>query len=268
MILETNANPLKIYILADMEGISGIRRMEQVQSSSGEYEAGRRLMMQDINVAIEGAFAGGAVEVIVADTHGGGGQVRVEEMDARAVYEMPGDGRLMPSLDATFAGVILLGHHARAGTVNGFLDHTMNSGSWFEYRINDQVVGEIGIEAAWAGQYGVPVIMVAGDAATADEARATLGDVECAVVKWGVGRNKAKCLSLEAAHHIIHDAAARAVRRSREFTPFTPQLPATIQLTFYRTDMCEEYAFRPGVERVDARTLRRTIHSLNDVASW
>jgi D-amino peptidase len=259
---------MKIYILADMEGISGIRKMEQVQSASSEYEDGRRMMMQDINVAVDGAFQGGATEVVVADTHGGGGQVRVREMDRRAVYETPGQGRLMPSLDESFDGLILLGHHARAGTVNGFLDHTMNSSGWFEYRINDQVVGEIGIEAAWAGHYKVPVIMVEGDQATAEEARQTLGDVECAIVKWGIGRNRAKCLSTEAAHQVLGETVCRAVRRAREFKPFTPLLPATIQLTFYRTDMCEEYAFRPGTERVNARTLRRTVHSLLDVCRW
>src|SRR5690606_13044920 len=101
-------------------------------------------------------------EVIVADTHGGGGQLRLAEMDDRAIYELPGAGMMMPSLDRDFAGVILLGHHARAGTLNGFLDHTMNSKAWFEYRLNGQVIGEIGIEAAFAGHFGVPVIMVSG----------------------------------------------------------------------------------------------------------
>lgn len=259
---------MKIYILADMEGISGIRQMVQVQPGSAEYEAGCRLMMHDINACVEGAFTGGASEVVVCDTHGGGGQVRVQEMDERALYEMPGCGRLMPALDASFAGVVLLGHHGRAGTLNGFLDHTMNSSEWFEYRINDQVVGEIGIEAAWAGQYGVPVIMVSGDEATAAEARELLGDVECAVVKWGLGRNKARCLPLERAHDVVRETTCRAVGRAAQCRPFTPTLPAVIQLTLYRSDMCDNYAFRPGVERVDARTVRRTIHSLNDVSRW
>src|SRR5512137_2916195 len=100
---------MKIYILADMEGISGIRKHAQVDSSSPEYAEGRALMTQDINAAVEGAFEGGAEDVVVADTHGGGGQLRLEDMHPRAVYEMPGRGSLMPSLDETFAGVILLG---------------------------------------------------------------------------------------------------------------------------------------------------------------
>ncbi len=263
-----NTTPMKIYILADMEGISGIRRMEQVQRDSSEYAEGRTLMMKDINAAVDGAFAGGATKVVVADTHGGGGQVRVGEMDSRAVYEMPGAGSMMPSLDKTFDGVILLGHHAKAGTMNGFLDHTMNSGGWFEYRINGKVVGEIGIEAAYAGHFGVPVIMVSGDEATAKEARSTLGKVECAVVKWGIGRNKARCLPLEKAHAIVREAATRAVARAKSFIPFKPKLPATIQLTFYRTDMAEEFAFRPGAQRVDARTVRRVAHSLREICQW
>lgn len=260
---------MKIYILADMEGISGIRMMEQVQKEHPEhFEPARKLMMQDINACAAGCFDGGATEVVVCDTHGGGGQSRVEDLDERLRSETPGGGRLMPSLDASFAGVILLGHHARAGTVGGFLDHTMSSAEWFAYRLNGQEVGEIGIEAAWAGQYDVPVIMVEGDEATAVEARETLGDVACAVVKRGVSRNRAHCLPLPEAHRIVRETAADAVRQARDFKPFKPSLPATIELTLYRSDMCERVAFRRGVERVDARTVRWHAESLNDVLLW
>jgi D-amino peptidase len=261
---------VKVYILADMEGISGIRVWDQTRSDAPRYFEGRRLMMRDINAAVAGAFDGGAEEVVACDTHGGGGQVELAEMDERAVYEMPTpNGGMMPALDESFSGVILLGHHARAGTVNGFLDHTMNSREVFEVRINDRVVGEAGIEAAYAGHYGVPVIMVSGDAATASEARELLGDVECAVVKWGLCRNKARCMPVGKANELIRATAARAVQRAREkaFRPFRPALPATIEMTLYRSDYCERYV-RAGVERVDARTVRRTIESLEDVFRW
>jgi D-amino peptidase len=129
-------------------------------------------------------------------------------------------------------------------------------------------VGEIGIEAAYAGHYGVPVIMVSGDQATAEEARTLLGDVECATVKWGIGRNKARCVSLPAARDAIREAARRAVSRAGVFKPFQPTLPVTLQLTLYRSDMAEEYAARVGVERVDARTVRRVVHSLKEIHRW
>lgn len=259
---------MKIYILADMEGISGIRRVEQVQSASPEYAEGRGLMIAEINAAIGAAFDAGAAEVVACDTHGGGGQVRVGEMDERAVYETPNAGRLMPSLDESFDAVVLLGHHARAGTQNGFLDHTMSSASWYEYRINDLVAGEIAIEAAYAGHYGVPVVMVAGDEAAVREARDLLGTVEGAVVKWGIGRNRAKCLALPRAHAEVRKAVGRALETPGRFTPFRPDLPATIQLTFYRSDMADDIGARPGIDRVDARTVRRQITSLLDVCRW
>ncbi len=264
----------KIYILADMEGVSGIRMPEQVKrDGSSEYEQGRRLMMKDINAAIEGCFEGGAEEVVACDTHGGGGQIRLEEMDDRAIYETPAAGRLMPSLDDSFTGVILLGHHARAGTLNGFLDHTMSSAEWFRFTFNGVELGEIGIEAAWAGHYGVPVIMISGDAATAAEARQTLGDaVECAVVKWGLGRNRARCLSLSRAHALIRETAARAVRRAisgdHDFRSYRPALPAIVELTFNRSDAADAASLRRAVERVDARTVRRRVESLLDIYFW
>jgi D-amino peptidase len=259
---------MKIYILADMEGISGIRIPEQVSRGSAEYASACELMMQEINVAIEAAIDAGAAEIVACDTHGGGGQVQVQRMDSRAVYETPNRGQMMPSLDESFAGVILLGHHARAGTLNAFLDHTMSSESWFEYRINNQAVGEIGIEAAYAGHFDVPVIAVTGDGAAAAEAKELLGDVECAVVKWGVGRNRARCLALPEAHRRVREAIDAAVRSAERFTPWKPSLPATVQLTLYRSDMADNLAAQPGIERVDARTVRKRAASLKDVHIW
>ncbi|MCX7019883.1 MAG: M55 family metallopeptidase [Candidatus Sumerlaeota bacterium] len=256
---------MKIYILADMEGVSGLRVMSQVQSDSPEYAEGRKLMIDEMNAAVDAAFAAGATEVIAADTHGSGVQLRIGEMDARAIYERPNAGRMMPSLDKSFSGVILLGHHARAGTFNGFLDHTMSSMSWFEYRLNGQVMGEIGIEAAYAGHYDVPVIMVSGDEAAAVEATELLGDVECAIVKWGIGRNVAKCLPVRRAHETIRQSITRALAAPERFKPFKPVLPATIELTLYRSDMADDLAVHPDVERVDARAVRRTITTLLDV---
>lgn len=260
---------MKIYILADMEGISGIRLPEQCnKSTDGTYPLeGSNLMMQEINAAVDAAFEAGAKEVVVNDTHEGGGQVQIEKMDQRATYETPGASSLMPSLDDSFSGVILLGHHARAGTLGAFLDHTVDSHEWFECRVNDQVVGEIGIEAAYAGHYNVPVIMVSGDDYTEREAKELLGEVECAVVKYGICRSSAKCLPLSKAHKAVQDAVKTALKSIKKYKPYKPSVPATVQLTVYRSDMADIKAAKPGVERVDARTVRKQVDSLRDICS-
>lgn len=258
---------MKIYILADMEGISGIRKMEQVQTSgSTEYLPACKLMMEDMNAAISAAFEAGATEVVACDTHGGGGQINVDKMDPRATYEMPFPGVMMPSLDKSFSGVVLLGHHAMAGTMNAFLDHTMSSKEWFEFRINGRIVGEMAIEAAYAAHFGVPVIAVSGDEATAAEARKFFGKVECAIVKKAVGRrNSVNCLPIPEAHKRIRKAIITAIRNIKQYRPWKPKLPATLELTMCRTDMVEKYLSDPRIKRIDARTLRAKITSLKDI---
>jgi D-amino peptidase len=259
---------MKIYILADMEGVSGIRRIEQVQSDRPENAAGCRLMMEEINVAVAAALEAGAQEVIACDTHGGGGQVLVEQMDPRGIYETPRPGAMMPSLDESFSGVVLLGHHAMAGTADAFLDHTMSSQSWFQYTLNGQAMGEIGIEAAWAGHFNVPVIAVTGDEAAEAEARRLLGEIPCAAVKRAVGRNRARCLSVQAAHKRIAEAIGQAVERVGTFKPFKPELPATAELTLYRTDMADAWAGRRDVQRIGPRTLRAELSTLHDLPGF
>jgi D-amino peptidase len=261
---------MKIYIHTDAEGISGIFSLDQLDPAGRDFADARRLIMADMNAAVDAAFAAGATEVVVCDTHAMGGQLLPFEMDSRATYTTPNMGHSLPFLDESFGGIVLLGHHARAGTLNAFLEHTMSSRVWFELRINGRPVGEMAIEAAWAGHYGVPVIAVSGDAATAAEARADLGDVECAVVKWAVGRNRARVLPPETAHAEIRRAVGQAVKRrlAGEFLPFRPTLPATVELTLQRTDTADEMAARPGTERVDARTIRRVVQSLIDICKW
>jgi D-amino peptidase len=259
---------MNIYILADMEGVSGIHSPDQVDRSKPEFEAGCRLLLEEMNVAVDAALAAGATHVRVCDTHGGGGNVQPAMLDVRARSETPLRGRMMPSLDPSFAGVVLLGHHARAGTIGGFLDHTISSRSWFEFRINGQCVGEIGIEAAYAGHFGVPVIAVTGDEATAREARELLGPVPCAVVKSATTRNRAQCLALPDAHARVREAIASGIRAAGTLHPFRPDLPATVQLTLYRTDMAEDLLGTPGTERVDARTLRKTVATLQEIRAW
>lgn len=260
---------MKIYVLADMEGIGGIRLMEQVfKHHPDSYAEGRRLMTSEINLCVDELSRQGVTDILVADTHGGGGQLNLSEMDPRATYELPFGHHIMPGLDDSFDGVILLGHHARAGTQNAFLDHTFSSASIFEYRLNGRVYGEIGIEAAYAAHYGVPVILCSGDAAMAAEACADLGNVTCAVLKWSIGRNRARCLPVAQAHETLRSAIRNAIANIAAYQPLEVSLPATIEKTFYRTDHADEAADHPDVERVDGRTVRRHIGSLLDVRRW
>jgi D-amino peptidase len=262
---------LKIYILADMEGISGIRKPEEVSTRdsqvAGEYAHGRKLMMAEINAAVAGCFDGGATEVVACDTHGGGGQVQLAEMDERAIYETPGLGMMMPALDKTFAGVILIGHHGMAGTANGFLEHTMSSETIYNWKMNGRCIGEIAIEACYAGHHNVPTIMVAGDGAVCAEAKEFFGDIETACVKWAISRNRARCLPGKAGCKLVRETCQRAVERAGrgEFKPYRPTMPATMEIEFQRNDYADAAVANAAYERTGPRSIRWIAHNLKEV---
>ena len=252
---------MRIYVLCDMEGTSGIWRHEQVASSSPHYQEGRQLLMGDVNAAIAGAIDGGATELVVCDTHAMGWNFRLSEMDGRAEYETPTHACPMPALDESFAGLILTGHHAMAGTVDGFLDHTMSPDHWFRFRIDGQEVGEIGMETAHAGHFDVPLIMVTGDEAACREAAALCAGIVTVPVKRGLGRNRARCLPPERAHTHIREGAAKAVRIAKDLAPWKLDTPIALELAFTRSDYADQAAAADGVERVDARTVRKSVPS-------
>jgi len=259
----------KIYIMTDMEGISGVREPFQCDRKHPEWQTARRLLVDDVNAAIAGAFEGGADEVLVSDGHGGGFNFILEEMDPRATYERPkGAHDYLTGLDETFSGVFQVGAHAMAGTLGGFLDHTQSSVRWFEYRINGRPCGEIGQVGAGAGYYGVPILLVTGDRAACEEAQAFFGEIETVAVKEAISRNRARCLHPQQARELIRQAAKRAVGLAGKIEPWRLEPPIEVTLTYTRQDYADQVAHNPCVERLDARTVRKVVQRGIDVLGF
>jgi len=259
----------KIYMMTDMEGVSGIGTMAMMARDGSEFQRCRRLLGGDVTAAVAGAFDGGASEVVVDDAHGGGGNFIIEELDRRAVYERSCGARAwMPSLDDTFTGLFQVGCHAMAGTVNAFLDHTQSSTSWFRFWLGGREMGEMGQVAAIAGHFGVPTLLVTGDEGACAEAREFFPGAETVAVKQARGRNHATCLHPERAQQMIHEAAARAAKLVGELEPLVVPTPTEVKITFTRADYADGVAARPGVERVDARTVRATVDSVVNLLAF
>jgi D-amino peptidase len=213
--------------------------------------------MGDLNAAIDGAFAGGAEHVTVLDSHGGGGSFLLELLDPRAENDTKPNGKWWGILDETYQGTFFIGAHAMAGTMNGFLDHTQSSQSWYNYSVNGRKMGELAQWAMVAGHFGVPMLMVSGDERACVEAHEFFRPVETAIVKRGIGRNRAELVDLAEARARIREAARRAVAHVGQAQPFVPTKPMEILLEYTRADYADAGAGRPGVERIDARTVRK-----------
>ena len=265
---------MRIYIMTDMEGASGIRRGDKGFCSAGgaEYPRGRKLLTGDVNAAVEGALAGGATQVVVNDAHGGGNHVLVEELHPRAVLESPVSGRAgqyLPSLSRRFDAVFIVGAHAMAGTKKAFLDHTQSGTSWYNYSLNGKKYGEIGQFAVIAGHYGVPVVLVTGDLAATREARALLGkSIETVAVKEALSRYVARSIHPPEAHAMIKEAAQRAMAKAGKVKPLKIKCPIKVKLELQRTDQADGYDGRPGIRRLDARTIACTVPTQADILNF
>jgi D-amino peptidase len=258
---------MKLLISADMEGVSGIVSWEQVTPGHPEYLArGRRLMTGDVNAAVNGAFEGGASEVVVSDGHWDAGNILLEELDPRARLNTgsPSPFSMLQSLDDTPApdALMLLGYHALSGTKKAILDHTWSDTRVRAVYLNDQLVGEIGLNAALAGAHGVPVIALTGDQHACAEGQDLLGAaLEIAVVKNATGRFAAQCLPLAESRERICEAAARGVIRLREGrapAPFAVSAPVRLAAEFVHTQHADRAYLMPGTERVSGTRLEYT----------
>lgn len=259
---------MKIYIAVDMEGISGISSPEYVLKDGRHYAEGQRLMTADVNAAVRGAFDGGADEVIVADVHSVSGNLLVEELDPRALLltGTPHQPRF-PFLDTSVSGLFLLGYHAMAGTTAANLEHTMSSMQWHRFCVNGKPYGELGIDAEIAAESGVPVVMVSGDDKLCEEAKSWLGNLETAMVKQGLGRQSALCLSPKRGQEVVYQHAKRAAERltAGEVFPM-PEIPspAIVRLT-YKMVPDADAANGYGTKRIDGYTVETPYTHLSDM---
>lgn len=258
---------MKLLLSADMEGISGITTWDQVKPGHPEYlSRGRRLMTGDVNAAINGAFEGGVDEVVVSDGHWNADNILIEELDPRARLNSgsPSPFAMLQSIDDRPPpdAVMLVGYHALSGTKKSVLDHTWSDSRIRSVWINDVLLGEIGLNAALAAEYGVPVIALTGDQHACLEGQELLGPaLEIAVVKNATGRYAAQCLPLAEARERICEAAARAVlkfREGRSARPYSVSAPVRLTVEFKESQHVDRAYLMPGTERLDGTRLQYT----------
>jgi D-amino peptidase len=250
---------VRVYVKADMEGISGVVSPTQLVPGSPEHENARRLLMHDLNAVLEGAFSAGCTEVVIYDAHGAGLNVDVGELDRRAVVV---SGRpqftdgFFCGLDGSFEALFLVGYHARAGAADALLPRSYDD-DIASMCVNTTELGEIGLEAALAGKFGVPLAFVSGDSGAVREAKELLGEeLETVEVKQAITSTSAVCLPAAQTHRLLRDAAARAVRKARHMPTVVFQSPTVLEVTFRTRGSADALESSSAVERTGECSVR------------
>lgn len=261
---------LKIYISADMEGLTGVVTGDQLGPGGFEYERFRQIMTDEVNAVIDAAREAGANEFLVSDSHGNGQNLLIDQLpdDVEIVRSWPRALGMMQGIDDTFDGVIFVGYHASTTNSTGVRAHTKSSANVTDLQVNGQHMSEGSWNAAIAGEFGVPVILVTGDDAAVEEVSSQIGDIEGAVVKKNHGFHSATTLTPAAGKKLIRSKTKAAIQRIGEFKPYVLNGPPVVQLSLKNYQPVELLAYLRDVKRVDSHTIEYAATDMTDASRF
>ncbi len=251
--------------MTDIEGISGIYTNEQVSEGGSRFREGREFMTAEINVCADACKEAGAEKVYVRDAHGGSFTVLWDKLSPSVDYLVSGytGAERYPGI-SDCDGLILLGYHAMAGTPGGILEHTMNSAGVQNYWLNGLRIGETAIDAAIAGDRGVPVIMVSGDDKLEAEVSEILPWAVTAVVKRGITWRGGILLPPGKARAIIREKTLEAVRNIGRMKPYVVEKPVKLRVEQVERGRLPDAYAKPYMEIIDGRTYEVTAASAEE----
>lgn len=249
---------LKIHISVDMEGIAGAVTGEQLGPTGFEYGRFRDFMTREAVAAVNAAKAAGATEIVVADSHGNGQNLLIDQFpaDVRVIRSWPRRLGMVAGIDDNVDAAMFIGYHAGTNNPTGVRAHTFSSANLTRVALNGVNVTEGSWNAAIAGHFNVPVIMMSGDDAAIAEVRKAVGNIEAAETKRSFGFHSAITITPEASVELIGQRALAALRRLQDFKPMKVQTPVTVDVSFKNYMPAEILAYLPLFERTDSHSIR------------
>lgn len=249
---------LKVHISVDMEGVAGVVTGEQLGPTGFEYARFREFMTREALSAIEAAKAGGATEIVVADSHGNGQNLLIDQLppDVRIIRSWPRRLGMVAGIDDGVDAAIFIGYHAGTNNASGVRAHTFSSANLTRVALNGTNVTEGSWNAAIAGHFGVPVVMMSGDDAAIEEVRKAVGPIEAAETKRSLGFHAASTITPQASYDLIRQRVQAAFARLSSFKPLQVQTPVVVDVSFKNYLPAEVLAYLPLFERTDSHSIR------------
>jgi D-amino peptidase len=266
-----DSDGLRIFISTDMEGIAGAVTPNQISAGEIDYAQYRVFLTNEVNAAIAGARKAGATGFVVADSHGNGQNLLVEKLP-KDVRIVKGGSRPLIMMEGIqsgeFDGVMFIGYHSSAASLGGVRAHSFSSAHLSELKLNDVDASEGYWNAAIAGEFGAPVILVTGDNVAVDELQPVAANAERVAVKQAISFHGAETLTPEAACELIENAAERAVKNLARNKPFKVDAPVTVDITFHFYQPAEILSWLPGVQRTGSRSIRYQSANMQDATRF
>ena len=267
LYFQAQPRPRKVFISADMEGITGVVQPAQLGPEGFEYGRAREWMTAEVNAAIAGIRAAGAAEIVVCDSHGNGQSVLIDRLpdDVRIVRGFPRPLEMMQGIDESFAAAVFIGYHASEWSANAVRGHTISSARLLGVKLNGMEVSEGIYNAALAGQFGVPVAFVSGDRLAVTQVQRVAPAAEGAIVKEPYGYHAAMTLTPARGQALIREGLSRAMGKLGSLQPYRIRTPIELEVGFKLTIDAERAAFVPGLSRSDAHNVKGSFKDMTEI---
>jgi len=246
------------YVSVDLEGCADVVHWDEVRPSErAEYRRSRHVMTAETNAVLDGLIAGGAMRVVVNDAHSAMRNLIAERLHSSV--ELVG-GRFKPlfmleGIGTQFAAACFVGYHGAIGDARAVMGHTYSPRVVYECRLNGEPVGEVTINAALAGHFGVPVVLVSGDRATLDEARRVLPWAVCVETKRSISYHAAECIAPGLLQERLRDTARHAMSNATNAKAYALCAPISIEIDTLKTAHADLFCLIPGCRRIAPRTV-------------
>ncbi|HJS59056.1 MAG TPA: M55 family metallopeptidase [Vicinamibacteria bacterium] len=260
---------LKVHVSVDMEGVAGVVSGDQLGPTEFEYQRFREFMTKEAIAAVQAAREAGATEIVVADSHGNGQNLLIEQFpsDVRVVRSWPRPLGMMGGIDASFDAAIFIGYHASTDNPRGVRAHTFRSALFTHVGLSGHAISEGWMNAALAGHFGVPVVMASGDDVAMAELRQQLGAIETAEVKRSLGFHSAETLTPAASVELIARKVKAALARRWEFKAVKVEGAPTLEIGFKHYLAAEVASYLPAAERTDAHSVRFRVRDIVEASN-
>jgi D-amino peptidase len=255
---QVRSRKFKVHISVDMEGVAGAVTGDQLGPARFEYARFREFMTREALAAVEAAKAAGATDVVVADSHGNGENLLIDQFppDVSVVRSWPRALGMMAGVDEKVDAAIFIGYHASTNNPAGVRAHTFSSANLTRVALNGVDVTEGAWNAAIAGHFNVPVVMMSGDDAAIAEVRKVIGNIEAAETKRALSFHSAMTLTPAASAALIGSRVRTALGRLAEFKPYKVTEPVKVDVSFKNYQPSQLLALLPLFERTGSHSVR------------
>ena len=256
----------KIYIVTDLEGVSGVCKFDQVGGEGQKVTDAFNILKSELNSAIDACKESGVAEIVIWNGHGVTGSIKLEDIRSGVKFVI-GDV-LYPAygIDKTFDGIMLIGQHPMNGTENGVLEHSFCNGVYTNVYLNGRRIGEAGLLAAIAGYFDVPMIFLSGDTAAVKEAKSIDKNITTVAVKDGFSRTGTITLHPSDAGQLIAENVKKGLALAGKMKPWKLKGPVTIKIEYSTTSPADRNSLVPGVKRTGPKSISYTGKNIIEVA--